>query len=71
MPNSAHAMKSVGDDAARRIRMIITAVHKQIAVSRELRKTSQALRQDNADLREFLHERLLTSLSQHEHLTKE
>ena len=62
-------MNGVEDNTLERIRGIIAAVHKQIALSKELRKTSQALLQDNADLREFLRERLLTSLSRHEHRT--
>ncbi len=64
-------MKSVGDDSVRRIREIITAIHEQIAVSRELRKVSQGLRFENADLRELLRENLLTCLSKREHNTKE
>ncbi len=62
-------MNGVDDNTLERIRGIFAAVHKQIAFSKELRKTSQALRRDNADLREFLHELLLTSLSRHEHRT--
>ena len=68
MPKSAPAMKSVGDGAERRIREIITDIHKEVAISRRLREVSQNLRQDNADLREFLRETLLASFSTQERL---
>ncbi len=62
-------MKSDGDKTARRIREISTPPDAQIALARELREISQNLRQQNAELREFLRETLLTAMSKHEHRT--
>jgi hypothetical protein len=62
-------MKSDGDKTARRIREITTPLDAQIALARKLREISQNLRQQNAELREFLRETLLASMSRREHRT--
>ena len=62
-------MTSDGDETARRIREITTALDAQIALARKLREISQNLRQQNAELREFLRETLLTAMSKQERRT--
>jgi len=62
-------MNSAEDETTRRVREIRTAVHAQITVSRKLCEISQNLRQQNADLREWLRENLLAFWSKREHWT--
>ncbi len=47
---------------------MIAALRAEIATARELREISQNLRQENANLREFLRETLLASFSTQERL---
>ena len=54
------------EDATKHIREIIGDVRAQIVISRELRETSSNLRQQSAELREMLFEKMLTCLSRRE-----
>jgi hypothetical protein len=60
-------MKTDVEETTRRFRKIIAALNAQIAISSRLRKDSQNLHQKNVDLREFLRETLLASMSRREH----
>ncbi len=56
------------EDTRRRIQDMSASLRAAIATARELREMSQNLRQENADLREFLRETLLASFSTQERL---
>ena len=62
MPNSV----KFDEDATEHIEELIGEVRANIIISRELREESSNLRQQSAELREMLHEKMLTCLSRRE-----